>query len=70
MKKMSIPQVVDKLQDYKVFKIASYNEHTAVLVEPYDLRGNFVASAGYSLSSVSNSYLREMRNLVNNEEFR
>ena len=33
-RKVSVPHVVEKLKDYRVVKIASYNEHTAALVEP------------------------------------
>ena len=32
-KKVSTPQMVEKLKDHKVVRVASYNEHTAALVE-------------------------------------
>jgi RCC1 and BTB domain-containing protein len=33
-RKVTVPQLVDKLNDYRVVRVASYNEHTATLVEP------------------------------------
>ena len=62
-KKASSPQLVEKLQDQNVVKIASYNEHTAVLVKMDDCLAD-------SLVSVSSSFVNEMKKLVNNEEFR
>lgn len=61
-KKASSPQLVEKLQDQNVVKIASYNEHTAVLVKMDDCLAD-------SLVSVSSSFVNEMKKLVNNEEF-
>ena len=68
-KKVSTPQRVDKLLGNPVVKVASYNEHTAVLVE---------ADPNYSSSSssnhisetqpVSSTYIEQMRELVNNAE--
>lgn len=69
-KKVSSPQLVDKLQDKQVVKIASYNEHTAVLVEPYDNSGNFVVPFASNSVSVTSSYVSEIKELINNEEFR
>jgi RCC1 and BTB domain-containing protein len=34
--KVSVPTMVEKLKDYRVVRVASYNEHTAALVEPFD----------------------------------
>ncbi len=58
-RKVSIPNVVDNLKDYKVVRVASYNEHTAALVEPFD---------GGSVP-VTSSYFSQMRAMVNDEEF-
>ena len=66
---MSSPQLVEKLHDKQVVKIASYNEHTAVLVEPYDVCGNFVVPFASNSSSVTSSYVHELKELINNEEF-
>ena len=35
-RKVSVPHMVEKLKDYRVVRVASYNEHTAALVEPLD----------------------------------
>jgi len=62
-RKVSVPQVVEKLKDYRVVRIASYNEHTAALVEPFD---SGLSGVG---SSFSAEYSRQMRALVNDDEF-
>lgn len=49
-------------------KVASYNEHTAVLVEPFDHVGAGLAG-GVNAVPVTTSYCSQMRALVNDEEF-
>lgn len=70
VKKLCSPQLVEALNsdDYNVLSIASYNEHTAVLVEPLsdqDTTGVF----GTHTVTVSNSYMRQMRDLINQQEY-
>mmetsp|Transcript_35801 Transcript_35801/g.55083 ORF Transcript_35801/g.55083 Transcript_35801/m.55083 type:complete len:595 (+) Transcript_35801:211-1995(+) len=63
-RKMSTPQLVEKLKDHVVVKVASYNEHTAALVEP-----DFMGMSGGSAIAVTASYISSMRQLVNDETF-
>ena len=57
-RKVSIPQLVKKLKDHRVVRVASYNEHTAALVEPFDESGNFARSYGDNNNiTVTASYL-------------
>jgi len=70
VKKLSSPHLVDTLnsKDYKVLSIASYNEHTAALVEPtseQDTTGVF----GTNTVTVSTSYMRQMRDLINQRDY-
>lgn len=64
-RKVSVPQIVDKLKDYRVVRIASYNEHTAALVEPFDSG----LTGGANSIPVTTAYSTQMRALVNDEEF-
>jgi len=64
-RKVSVPQIVEKLKDYRVVRIASYNEHTAALVEPFDSG----LAGGVSSFPVTTAYSTQMRALVNDEEF-
>jgi RCC1 and BTB domain-containing protein len=65
-RKVSIPNVVEKLKDYRVVRVASYNEHTAALVEPFD---HSLGSGAVNAVSVTASYTAQIRALVNDEEF-
>eukprot|EP00531_Pseudo-nitzschia_arenysensis_P014444 CAMPEP_0116127674 /NCGR_PEP_ID=MMETSP0329-20121206/6962_1 /TAXON_ID=697910 /ORGANISM="Pseudo-nitzschia arenysensis, Strain B593" /LENGTH=626 /DNA_ID=CAMNT_0003621781 /DNA_START=253 /DNA_END=2133 /DNA_ORIENTATION=- len=65
-RKVSIPNVVDNLKDYRVVRVASYNEHTAALVEPFDSSACFMGGGSIPVTS---SYFSQMRTLVNDEEF-
>ena len=47
-------------------RVASYNEHTAALVEPFDQKS---ISGGLNSISVSVGYTSQIRGLVNDEEF-
>lgn len=68
-KKVSIPQMVDKLKDYRVVRVASYNEHTAALVEPFDDSGNFSRSFGDNSVPVTASFLQDLKDMVDEEEY-
>jgi RCC1 and BTB domain-containing protein len=59
--------MVEKLKDYRVVRVASYNEHTAALVEPFD--HNQGLAGGVSAVPVTTAYSSQMRALVNDEEF-
>ena len=70
-RKVSVPQLVDKLSDYRVVRVASYNEHTATLVEPaFGGSGTSggIASAVNSVP-VTATYTSQIRSLVNDDEF-
>jgi RCC1 and BTB domain-containing protein len=71
-RRVSVPQLVDKLKDYRVVRIASYNEHTAALVEPldhYTAGTHGAAAAAANAVSVSVTYHNQLGNLVNDDEF-
>jgi RCC1 and BTB domain-containing protein len=64
-RKVSVPHIVEKLSNYRVVRIASYNEHTAALVEPFDSG----LAGGVNSFPVTTAYSTQMRALVNDEEF-
>eukprot|EP00934_Nitzschia_sp_Nitz4_P006496 Nitzschia sp. Nitz4//scaffold145_size56662//25408//27333//NITZ4_006557-RA/size56662-snap-gene-0.86-mRNA-1//1//CDS//3329536577//6486//frame0 len=64
-RKVSVPNVVAKLKDFRVVRVASYNEHTAALVEPFDSSNG----GGVRAVPVTTTYAAQMRALVNDEEF-
>ena len=66
-RKVSVPNIVDNLKDYRVVRVASYNEHTAALVEPFDSVSG--AGVGGGAIPVTSSYSSQMRSMVNDEEF-
>lgn len=66
-RRVSVPQLVMKLQDYRVVRVASYNEHTAALVEPID--HSLGAGNGINSVSVTVGYSAQIRGLVNDDEF-
>mmetsp|Transcript_16462 Transcript_16462/g.18945 ORF Transcript_16462/g.18945 Transcript_16462/m.18945 type:complete len:303 (+) Transcript_16462:713-1621(+) len=74
-KKMSAPQVIEKLANYRVVTVASYNEHTAALVEPFDDSGNLsfmmgLHGGGFGSSvPVTANFVHDMRDLVNEDEY-
>jgi len=68
-KKVSTPQMVEKLADHKVVRVASYNEHTAALVEPFDESGNYAGAFGTNSVPVTTAYMQDMRDMVNDEEY-
>lgn len=61
--------LVDKLKDYCVVRVASYNEHTAALVEPFDHNSNHHIMGNVNAVAVTSSYTNSMRSLVNEEDF-
>ena len=61
--------MVDKLKDHKVVRVASYNEHTAALVEPYDESGNFAGAYGANSVPVTQSFVQDMRDMVDDDEY-
>jgi len=65
-RKVSVPNMVDNLKDYRVVRVASYNEHTAALVEPFV--SNTMAGGGATIP-VTSSYASQMRAMVNDDEF-
>jgi RCC1 and BTB domain-containing protein len=65
-RKVTVPTMVEKLKEYRVVRVASYNEHTAALVEPRDNANRF---GGVSAIPVTSAYSSQMRALVNDEEF-
>lgn len=67
-RKVSVPQLVEKLKHYRVVRVASYNEHTAALVEPFEHNLGGIATA-INAVAVTASYTSQMRGLVNDEEF-
>lgn len=66
-RKVSVPHMVEQLKDYRVIRIASYNEHTSALVEPFDHSQGL--AGGVTSVPVTTSYASNMRALVNDEEF-
>jgi len=67
-RKVSVPMLVEKLKDYRVVRVASYNEHTAALVEPFDHSLGY-SGAAVNAVAVTAGYTSQMRDLVNDEEF-
>jgi RCC1 and BTB domain-containing protein len=66
-RKVSVPHVVEHLKEYRVVKVASYNEHTAALVEPF---GHSLGTTGEATAvPVTTAYSAQIRALVNDEEF-
>ena len=68
-KKVATPHLVEKLKDHKVVKVASYNEHTAALVEPVHDSGAIWGAFGSNTVTVSSSFIRDMKDMVDNDEF-
>jgi len=66
-RKVSVPQLVDKLKDYRVVCVASYNEHTSALVEPFDHRLGLAGAV--NAVPVTAAYTSQIRAMVNDEEF-
>jgi len=66
-RKVSLPTLVERLAEYRVVDVASYNEHTAALVEP---AGDLLfGPRGAGMVPVTQSYLEGFREMVNSDEF-
>lgn len=63
-RKVAVPQAVENMKGYRVVWVASYNEHTAALVDPVD---HSLGLAG--AVPVTAAYTSQIRALVNDEEF-
>ena len=68
-RKLCTPQIVEKLKCHKVVKVASYNEHTAALVEPIHDSGAIWGAFNANTVSVTSSYIRNMKEMIDNDEF-
>ena len=69
VKQWSMPQFIEKLKGHRVVSIASYNEHTAALVEPgHDSRA-VRRAFGTHTAPVTTSFVKHMGYMVDNDEF-
>ncbi len=68
-KKVSTPQLVEKLVGLNVVRIASYNEHTAALVEPLSGTDGGSRRHASTMVSISSGYLHDMKDMVDDEEY-
>lgn len=69
-KKVSTPQLLEKLVGLKVVRVASYNEHTACLVEPQSLsQGGSRRAAPGTMVPISAAFLHDLKEMVNDEEY-
>eukprot|EP00985_Skeletonema_marinoi_P026172 scaffold20062_cov158-Skeletonema_marinoi.AAC.3 len=69
-KKVSTPQLVERLVGHLVVRVASYNEHTAALVEPQSIAdGGSRRRAPGTMVPVSACYLHDMKEMVDDEEY-
>mmetsp|Transcript_18157 Transcript_18157/g.23892 ORF Transcript_18157/g.23892 Transcript_18157/m.23892 type:complete len:547 (+) Transcript_18157:211-1851(+) len=58
--KVTTPRLVEPLQNMRVVKVASYNEHTAALTDP---------SATAAPTSMSSSFLADLKSMIDNSDF-
>jgi RCC1 and BTB domain-containing protein len=63
-RKLSTPCLLEKLSGYQVVWVASYNEHTAALVEPIEM-----GCMGSNSVPVTSSYVQDMKDMINQEEY-
>lgn len=69
-KKVSTPQLLEKLVGQNVVRVASYNEHTACLVEPHSVtQGGSRRAAPGTMIPISAGFLHDMKEMVNDEEY-
>lgn len=68
VRKLSTPHLIETLKGHKIVSIASYNEHTAALVEPVHDSCAVWGAFGSNTVAVTTSYVQQMRELVNNED--
>lgn len=69
VKKLSTPHLIEKLKGHRVVSIASYNEHTAALVEPLHDSGAVWGAFGANTVPVTASFLKNMRSMIDDDEF-
>jgi len=69
VRKLSTPMLIEKFKGHKIVSIASYNEHTAALVEPVHDSGAVWGAFGSNTVAVTSSYVHQMAELVDNDEF-
>jgi RCC1 and BTB domain-containing protein len=67
-RKVAAPNMLEKLKDYRVVRVASYNEHTAALVEPCDHGMGLAGSSNHAVP-VTAVYTSQILSMVNDEEF-
>jgi RCC1 and BTB domain-containing protein len=67
-RKASLPLLVERLRKHRVVRVASYNEHTAALVEPY-YDPSLGDTNAVNTIPVSAAFISQNRAMVNNEEF-
>jgi len=69
-KKVSTPQLLEKLVGQKVVLVASYNEHTACLIEPFLVtQGGTNRIAPGTMVPISAGFLHDMKEMINNDEY-
>jgi len=61
--------MVAKLKDHRVVKVASYNEHTAALIEPLDDSGNFYCPSSRQVLQISSLFMQNLKEMLHNPEF-
>jgi len=66
-RKISLPTLVERLREYRVVDVASYNEHTAALVEP---AGDLLFGPRVNgMVPVTKRYIDVFKGIVNEDEF-
>jgi RCC1 and BTB domain-containing protein len=68
-KKVATPQLVEKLLGQKVVRVASYNEHTACLIEPHSITTGGTRAAPGTMVPISAGFLHDMKEMVNDDEY-
>jgi len=72
-KKVSTPHLVEKLIGQKVVRVASYNEHTACLIEPdypsSTQGGRTQRAAPGTMVPISAGFLYDLKEMLNDEEY-
>jgi len=69
-KKVSTPQLVEKLVGQNVVRVASYNEHTACLIEPHSVtQGGSRRAAPGTMVPISAGFLHDLKEMLNDEEY-
>ena len=69
MKKLSTPQLIEKLKGHRVVSITSYKKHTAALVEPAHDSGAVWVAFGTNTVPVTTPFVKHMVDMVDDDEF-